>query len=171
MNLTLLLLGCTADPWTATTAFQPTLNRLDVDGSGTVNQAEYDRVAFSAQPFGQVDTDGDGGLSVTELSDLFYGQDPFQFFAAQPSVRSSRPEPGPDRRVRTTMAWRTLESLRQELAAAAPGVVLPDDTRIADAATAGLASASGVAMLTELRAGYAAVGLPFPSGLLPEPPP
>lgn len=170
MTLALLVLGCATNPWTAETAFEPTLNRLDLDGDGRVNQAEYDRVAFSARPFAQVDTDADGALSVTELSDLFYGQDPFQFFAAQPSVRSSRPEPGPDRRVRTTVAWRTLESLREELAAAAPGAVLPDDARIADAATAGLASGPGVAVLTELRSGYTAAGLAWPAGLLPETP-
>ena len=71
MTLALLVLGCATNPWTAETAFEPTLNRLDLDGDGRVNQAEYDRVAFSARPFAQVDTDADGALSTGRVTKMW----------------------------------------------------------------------------------------------------
>lgn len=169
MSLLLLVLGCDQGPWTVDAALRPTLERLDVDHSGAVDRIEYQRVAFSAPPFEQVDQDGSGTLSVSELADLLYRQDPFTFFTSKTTNKVSRPEPSTDLRVHTTLAWRTLESLREELAAARPDAVLPTDERLAAVAAEGLESGPGAALLMEFQTAYAEAGLAFPAGLLPDP--
>ena len=55
MILLALLLACHPEPWTMEGALRPSLARLDQDGDGRVDAREYERVAFSAPPFAQVD--------------------------------------------------------------------------------------------------------------------
>ena len=115
----LLLLACapSVDEWTENAAYTTVRARLDQDGDGHVDADEYGRVAWSAPPYQQVDANSDGDLDNTEIGALILAQDPASFFRKS----GLPPEYAPDlvtHRVRNTVAWQTLEALRQELEAA-----------------------------------------------------
>ena len=96
-----LLLGCAsprpaAEGWTVQRALAPTLAALDVDKSGQVGEAEYERVAFRAPTFAAADTDRDGSLSLDELRVIVYDADPQVFFPT--STQEPRRPPAPEER-------------------------------------------------------------------------
>ena len=73
------LTACESEPWAPEAVLESTLARIDVDGSGSVEKAEWDAVAYEAPPFEEVDVDSDGSLSPEELQSTLLAQDPLSF--------------------------------------------------------------------------------------------
>ncbi len=93
-------LACADPGWTPEAAVAPTLERLDADRSGEVDKREYEAVLFHGAPFGEVDADGDGELSLGELQTIIAGADPSRMQSPRPATaaaNSGKSRPGKER--------------------------------------------------------------------------
>lgn len=171
MILFFLACATTNDGWTEEAAYATVRARLDQDEDGHVDLQEWVRVAWAAPVYHQVDTNADGDLDNAELGTLILTEDPASFF--EPADRPH--DYAPDlvtHRVRNTVAWLTLEALRQELEAATRGQavaegLLPDEAHLEAIAAAGLTSPEATALLSRWVVAFEAAGLTFPPALLP----
>ena len=127
-----LLLACEPEPWSQEASLEPTLIHLDADESGAVEQAEWEAHAYQAPPFSEVDSDSDGTLSVEELQEVLWMQDPLDFDSVEPKS-------APDRGLQSVYfsQHREVRMIRDalrfqvaEILAVAPNYPVPDDDLI-----------------------------------------
>lgn len=167
-----LMLGCSgtpSSPWTAEAALTPTAT---LDGAPALSEADYTRRAYAAIPFAEADTNASGTLSADELAVLITRQDPLTFDRARPMQALDRKKwstPFSEPRLQRVM-WEMLAFLRAEVAAVAPGAVLPDDAALkAASATEDLHAEAVQDVLRALQALHVEHGLTFPEGLIDAP--
>lgn len=166
-----LLLSCTGGsapegPWTEAAALASTAT---MGGDRALSAEDYRRTQYAAAAMAEVDTDGSGDLSASELAVILQGQDPLTFDQARPMsalTREKWSKPFAEPALQRT-TWELLAFLRAEVAAVAPDAVLPNDDALkAAAATEDLFSAPVQDVLQQLAALHEAHGLTFPPGLL-----
>jgi hypothetical protein len=168
----LILAACHGSGWREERALGPFLPALDRDGDGAVAAAEWGALAWAAPDFTDVDLDGDGRLSTSELAAQLRLQDPMTFDAAEIRGIPPRKAPrGPKRDRSMTQPCRHLLDLfgflADEARAAGFSGALPDEgSARAAARTEDLADPAVQALLGRYAAAWAEVGLAFPAGLL-----
>ena len=130
--LVLMMTGCGFAPWTENMVLAPVLAHLDGDGNGSVEQSEWEDVAYEAPPFSFVDADGDGKLDAEELMVTLLEQDPLVFDAATPKSAPDQSlqsvyfaDSWPVRVVRDALRFQAAE-----IRAVQPDYPLPSDERL-----------------------------------------
>ncbi|MFZ5480219.1 MAG: hypothetical protein ACOZNI_25875 [Myxococcota bacterium] len=166
----MLLVGCDAGAkWTDSEALAPTVKRLDANGDGKVDQAEFERVAWKSPGFAFADVDQDAALSAEELAAAIKKVDPLDFDGADPRG-APHPKLGPGMTgsftVEQRWLWEVLYSLRGEALAKDPAAPVPSEEALRAAIATGRVDAAATQLvLQQLRAAWTAVGLTFPEGL------
>lgn len=158
----ILLLACATAEWTPAETVAPHRQRFDADRDGRFSAAEYQRHTWAAPPFGSVDTDGDGDLSVPEFDLLARTQSAVSF----DDERSARTEEwiadgGGTLTADQVVLWEVLLTLVDEVERA--GGERPDPDSIAAAVASGTwDSPASRALLTTLRPSWEAHGWRWP---------
>ncbi len=163
--------GCSeAPPEGGASVMEAWIGRLDRDGDGSVDAAEYQRVAYAELPMERADRDGDGLLGAEELEQLLRTQDPAIFDVRLTEDLARRAGP-PPKRGRGKGAWRRLADLLPFLDAElqAAGGEIPDlEPELLRQAneSRSLASIPTQTLLIRYRTAFEAQDLPFPRGLV-----
>ena len=173
--LVALLGGCATEKtgqWSIAGALEPIRAQLDQNSDGKVDQAEYDRVAFTAPPFAVADADADADLSLDELRVLVRDADPVSFFhASAAGGRGGGSSPAMVARSAAIKgpigdSYYVLLILREEVAAADPAAVLPSVERVEEVGMrSALDSPEAKELLRELEEASARAGVDFPPSL------
>lgn len=160
----LALLAC-APTWTEAGALASHRARLDADGNGRVEAAEYDAHVWNGPLFGTVDRDADGDLSAAELERLIAAQQPTTFDGfseAEVIHRGGAGIAAPTGTARDT--WEVIVWMNDALRAAGEPGLKPEDVAAA-VASGTLESPESAAALATLRPQWEAHGWAWPAGL------
>lgn len=160
----LLLLAC-APRWTPESALEGHRSRLDANGDGRVEAAEYDAHVWNGPRFGTADRDADGDLSAAELEWLVSAQQPTTFdgFAEVEVIhRGGAGIAAPTGKARDT--WEVIVWMNDALRAAGEPGVEPEAVAAA-VASGTLESPESAAVFATLRPRWEAHGWAWPAGL------